>query len=77
MNKDNNNLLHSTIHTLPALVLDCEKDILDIDAQKEHANKVNCYFEYVKETRKQRAIAKYVSIRNPLAEVVEIQALFF
>lgn len=58
LNKDNNGLLHSSIHSLPALVLDCEKDILDLDAQREHAHKVNSYFQYVRDTRKQRIISR-------------------
>ena len=48
-------MLHTSIDKLPALVLDCEKDLHDLDAQREHADKVNCYFEWVKESRKVRA----------------------
>ena len=55
LNKDSNDRLHSAIHQLPALVLDCEKDIHDLQAQEEHASKVNTYFEYVKAMRKHRA----------------------
>lgn len=55
LSKEANGRLHSSINHLPALVLDCEKDLGDVDAQKEHASKVNTYFDYVKVLRKHRA----------------------
>lgn len=62
LNKEVNGRLHHSIHRLPALVLDCEKDIHDLDAQKEHADKVNAYFEYVKDMRKHRAQLGYAPL---------------
>lgn len=54
LDQSQNSLLHNSIDKLPALVLDCEKELQDLDAQREHADKVNCYFEWVKESRKVR-----------------------
>lgn len=69
LNKDVNGRLHSSIHHLPALVLDCEKDLQDLDAQKEHASKVNSYFEYVKAVRKHRAQFMYASVPRAASEL--------
>ena len=54
LRKDKNPRLHGTIDQLPALVLDCEADLADLDAQKEHAAKVNQYFDYVRQNRLHR-----------------------
>ena len=50
--------LPQKIDRLPALVLDCDKDITDIDAQKEHAAKVNEYFKYVKDRRRHKGLVQ-------------------
>ncbi|KAL3641436.1 hypothetical protein CASFOL_016404 [Castilleja foliolosa] len=50
----NGDHMHSSIHKVPALVLDCEPDIdfnRDVDAKREYARQVSEFFEFVKKNQ--------------------------